>query len=626
MYIPRFTTREIRPTGWLRAQLLTQAEGLSGNLDRIWPDVRDSRWIGGDRDGWERVPYWLDGFIPLAYLLDDADMQARAKRYVDAILDGQCADGWLCPCGVQERAGYDMWALFLIGKVLTVWYDCTGDERVPGALYRAFANLRDHITAHPLHNWARSRWFEALIPLYFTYERYPEPWLLHLARMLREQGLSCESLYENWEYRTARDAWEQESHVVNQAMAIKEGALASLLDGDGADDGFSEKMYTLLRAYHGTAAGHFTGDECLSGRSPIRGTELCGVVEAMYSYEILYGLTGDPVWLDRLETLAYNALPATVSSDMWTHQYDQMTNQIACVRFAPSPFRTNGGESNLFGLEPNFGCCTANFNQGFPKFALSTFYPIAENGVRVGIACGSIAPALVKTTIQGVPVCVECVTNYPFDDAVQYVVTADAPVDAVLSIHVPPHEGRAYLDGEAVDGGSVITLRRVWEGRSIVTLTFDFAVTLVEEPATIGQADNEKLYFLRRGPLLFSLPIDGAYTALSYTRDGVERTFPYCDYEIRPTENWQLGLDKTLDEGSIKIQKMNIPAHPFDENAPAITLEVPVYPIRWGYAPGYDGVLAAERPGSVEAIGSRETRLFQPYGATMLRMTSLPLV
>ena len=185
MYIPRFTTREIHPTGWLRAQLLTQAEGLSGNLDKIWPDVRDSRWIGGDRDGWERVPYWLDGFIPLAFLLGDADMQSRAKRYIDAILDGQCADGWLCPCTVEARDGYDMWALFLIGKVLTVWYDCTEDARVPAALYHAFANLRTHIAAHPIHAWAKSRWFEALIPLYFTYERYPEPWLLDLARTLR---------------------------------------------------------------------------------------------------------------------------------------------------------------------------------------------------------------------------------------------------------------------------------------------------------------------------------------------------------------------------------------------------------------------------------------------------------
>ncbi len=626
MFIPRFTTREIQPTGWLRDQLWTQAEGLSGNLDKIWPDVRDSRWIGGDREGWERVPYWLDGFIPLAYLLDDADMQARAKRYVDAILDGQCADGWLCPCAEEERAGYDMWALFLIGKVLTVWYDCTGDARVPQTLYRALANLREHIAAHPIHNWAKSRWFEALIPLYFTYERYPEPWLMELAQTLREQGLSYESLYENWAYREPRDVWEQESHVVNQAMAIKEGALASLIEREVADDDFSEKMYTLLRAYHGMAAGHFTGDECLSGRSPIRGTELCGVVEAMYSYEILYALTGDPVWLDRLETLAYNALPATVSADMWTHQYDQMTNQIACVRFAQSPFRTNSGESNLFGLEPNFGCCTANFNQGFPKFALSAFYPIEENGVRTGIACGSIAPAVVKTTINNVAISVECATNYPFDDAVQYIVTADAPVECTLSLHVPPHAGEAFLDGKKIDGGSVITLRRVWEGRSVVSLDFDFAVTLMEEPAAIGCPEGEKLYFLKRGPLVFSLPIAGTYTALSYTRDGVERTFPYCDYEIRPASEWQYGLDKATDWKRIKIQKRNIAAHPFDENKPAITLEVPVHPIRWGYAPGHEGELAAEKPDGTEAIGPGESKVFQPYGATMLRMTSLPLV
>lgn len=78
-----FTTKEIEPSGWLLKQLKIQAEGLSGNLDKIWPDIRDSRWIGGGRDGWERVPYWLDGFIPLAYLLKDEDLIARAKKYID---------------------------------------------------------------------------------------------------------------------------------------------------------------------------------------------------------------------------------------------------------------------------------------------------------------------------------------------------------------------------------------------------------------------------------------------------------------------------------------------------------------------------------------------------------------
>ena len=64
----------VKPEGWLRRQLEIQAEGLSGHLDLIWPDIRESRWIGGDREGWERVPYWLDGFIPLAFLLDDAEL------------------------------------------------------------------------------------------------------------------------------------------------------------------------------------------------------------------------------------------------------------------------------------------------------------------------------------------------------------------------------------------------------------------------------------------------------------------------------------------------------------------------------------------------------------------------
>ena len=62
-----FTTNEIKPHGWLLDQLKIQANSLSGNLDKMWPDVKDSSWIGGTKDGWERVPYWLDGFIPLAY-------------------------------------------------------------------------------------------------------------------------------------------------------------------------------------------------------------------------------------------------------------------------------------------------------------------------------------------------------------------------------------------------------------------------------------------------------------------------------------------------------------------------------------------------------------------------------
>ena len=106
-----YTSKEIRPEGWLRRQLEIQAKGLSGNLNKVWPDIRDSAWIGGKREGWERVPYWLDGFIPLAYLLRDEEMIATVKKYVDAILAAQQPDGWICPCPEKKRAIYDTWAV-----------------------------------------------------------------------------------------------------------------------------------------------------------------------------------------------------------------------------------------------------------------------------------------------------------------------------------------------------------------------------------------------------------------------------------------------------------------------------------------------------------------------------------
>ena len=71
----------------------------------------------------------------------------------------------------------------------------------------------------------------------------------------------------------------------------------------------------------------FTGDECLSGTSNTQGTELCAVVELMYTCEWLYAVTGDPVWAERLEKVAFNAMPATFTDDMWAHQYDQIFNK-----------------------------------------------------------------------------------------------------------------------------------------------------------------------------------------------------------------------------------------------------------------------------------------------------------
>ena len=69
----------IRPAGWLKEQLRIQADGLSGHLDEFWPDIKNSAWFGGTAEGWERVPYWLDGLVPLAFETDSPGAQIQGQ-------------------------------------------------------------------------------------------------------------------------------------------------------------------------------------------------------------------------------------------------------------------------------------------------------------------------------------------------------------------------------------------------------------------------------------------------------------------------------------------------------------------------------------------------------------------
>src|ERR1019366_6528914 len=71
------------PKGWLRERLLLQAQGLSGPLDEFWGALGpQSAWLGGSGEGWERVPYFLDGLVPLAYLTKDAALLAKVKKWM----------------------------------------------------------------------------------------------------------------------------------------------------------------------------------------------------------------------------------------------------------------------------------------------------------------------------------------------------------------------------------------------------------------------------------------------------------------------------------------------------------------------------------------------------------------
>ena len=240
-----FKNHKIKPQGWMRQLLEIQAKGLSGNLDKFWPDIKDSAWIGGDREGWERVPYWLDGFIPLAWFLEDEDMKARADKYIHAIVERQKEDGWICPGNDEDRKHYDVWAVFLIGKVFTVYWEFTGSEKVKESLYRAMKCLYQMMIEDKvsLFEWGKFRWFECLIPLQFLYDHYQEDWILELGKILREQGIQFTDYIECW--KRPLNKWVLETHAVNLMMMLKYEALCSKFFGEPYEN-VAEKLWNIL--------------------------------------------------------------------------------------------------------------------------------------------------------------------------------------------------------------------------------------------------------------------------------------------------------------------------------------------------------------------------------------------
>ena len=80
------------------------------------------------------------------------------------------------------------------------------------------------------------------------------------------------------------------------------------------------------------------------------GTELCTVVETMYSFEMLFSILGDREFAERVELLAYNALPATITPDMWAHQYLQQSSEMNAVHYVDHLWVSDGPDSTLLSV------------------------------------------------------------------------------------------------------------------------------------------------------------------------------------------------------------------------------------------------------------------------------------
>ena len=615
----------IRADGWLLEQLQRQASGLTGHLDEVYPQVMgpSNAWLGGDGDAWERGPYWIDGLLPLAWILDDATLKEKASVWVESILASQRPDGNIGPAedhpfvyGLQRGKSQDWWPRMVALKILKQYYLATSDKRVTDCLTKYFHYQLQTLPEKPLDywsDWGAWRGADNIEVVLWLYGITADQSLLQLAELIHSQTKDWTSMFASGSIFSTQNS----VHCVNLAQGFKAPAVWWQYSHDAAELQSLAAAAESIRHTVGLPTGLWAGDEQLHWGDPVRGSELCTAVEMMFSLEDILRITGAPSWADWLERVAFNALPAQVDEGFTAKQYYQQTNQISCTRGWREFSTPHDGTDVLFGTLNGYPCCLSNMHQGWPKFTQNLWYSTPDGG----LAALVYAPSAVTAKVAGgVEVTINETTDYPFRESIGFTIgftkKCRSKASFPLRFRIPGwcSAAQVSINGEPVDApvsGGIILLDRTWKRGDVVELTFPMNLQTEEW--------YDRALTVVRGPLVYALKMEENRTWLPFA--GHDSLYGPGAWEVTSGTPWNYCIMRdSFTPEACTVTENPVPAYPWTSSAAPVSITIPARTLpHWTDI----GSVAYFTEDGFDA--GPETRIeLIPYGCTTLRITCFP--
>jgi hypothetical protein len=629
----------IRPHGWILKYLELQRDGLTGKLGEIsaWLDKKNNAWFSGNGQGdhgWEEVPYWLKGYGDLGYILKDKQIIDETKLWLEKVFESQRSDGFFGP-GTVQRAQQnqivkipDLWPNMLMLWCLQSYYEYSADARVISLMTKYFKwqlSVPDSLLLKTY--WENSRGGDNLYSIYWLYNHTSEKWLLGLATKIFRNTA-------DWDQKNNLPNW----HNVNIAQCFREPATYYMQTKDSSllDAAYND-FYLVRRIYGQAPGGMFGADEnARKGYTdPRQAVETCGMVEQMASDEILTGITGDPLWADNCEDVAFNTYPAAVMPDFKALRYLTAPNMVISDSKDHAPGIQNEGPFLM--MNPfSSRCCQHNHSQGWPYYEEHLWMATPDDGIAVILYNSSEVTVKVGNRL-GHTVMLRQTTHYPFDENVKIEVNTLSPINFPLYLRIPKwcDNPAITINGKPVnanaDAGSYVRLENKWKQGDVIELTLPMKLSLQK------WTENKNSVSLNYGPLTFSLKIDEEYVKMDSKKSAIGDSRWQADadqsnwpaYEIYPAGSWNYGLN--ISDEPISRQFELIRRSWPQNNFPFTQKEVPlIIKAKGKIIPGWTldkyGLCGILPQSPVTVDTEEQTIEMIPMGAARLRISAFPVV
>ncbi|KQX91633.1 beta-L-arabinofuranosidase domain-containing protein [Streptomyces clavifer] len=602
----------ITARGWLAGQLRLQLDGLCGRYEELshFLDFGTSGWVRPDCGGWEEVPYWLRGYADLAIVTGDATAPAASRRWIDAILATQQSDGFFGPRSLRTSlgGGPDFWPFLPLIQALRSWQEYSGDNRIIPFLSRFFRYMYAQGPGAFDTSWIALRWGDGLDSVFWLFNRTGDTFLLDLADKIHRYGA-------DWGDNLV------DPHNVNIAQGFREPAQYALRSGSPQDTRDTYGTYGRAMDQYGQfPGGGFAGDENTrpGHGDPRQGFETCGIVEFMASHQLLTRITGDPLWADRCEELAFNSLPASLDPSGRAVHYITSANSVdldnepKSGRQFQNPFAM---QAYLPGVD-QYRCCPHNYGMGWPYFVEELWLATPDGGLAAAMYAACEVTAKVA---DGTEVTFTEETGYPFTDTVSLSLTSPKPLRFPLVLRIPAWCAAPVIEvggrRVAAPAGPAFTrIDRTWVNGDRVTLRFPQRTTVRTWAADHGAVSVD------RGPLTYSLRIGE-----EYRRTGGTEQFP--EYEVHATGPWNYGLVLDAEKPASSLRTRSTGRAPGDDpftlDGTPLTMTARARRIpEWTADDEHVVAPLQESPARSEEPVEEVTLV--PMGAARLRITSFP--